>query len=257
MKSGSVLAAVWLLAAASPAVAGAWAQPDGRGQVIVKFEHMRADEGFDPQGIIAALPAPRRDAALSLFAEYGLTDRLTLQLKADAQSGRDAFVDYSGRGPVEIGVTWQAWRDDRTAVSLYAGHADNGDARNAGYAAPGVGLRDWEARMSVGRTLRPGMGRWRPDRTFVEAQAARRFRDGLPDESRVDLTAGAHFGRGWMALTQVYAGAADGGARWAAGEASVVYTRGVWSVQAGWRRTLSGRETPIARGPVVAVWRRF
>ncbi|MBA3049587.1 MAG: hypothetical protein FP822_08495, partial [Brevundimonas sp.] len=74
-----------------------------------------------------------------MFLEYGLTDRLTVQFKGDWQSGEDAFVEYEGRGPLEIGVTWQAWRDDRTAVSLYAGYADGGEGRNAGYAAPGVG----------------------------------------------------------------------------------------------------------------------
>ncbi len=246
-----------LLAPVSSAWAGAWAQPKGQGQVIIKFEDMRARQGFDREGVVLDLPAPRRDAALAMFAEYGLTERLTLQLKADAQRGRDAFVDYRGRGPVEIGLTWQAWRDDRAAVSLYAGYADNGDARNSGYAAPGVGERDWEARLSMGRSLRPLAGRWAPDRSFVEIQAARRGRQGLPDETRLDLTAGAHFGQGWLALGQVYAGAADGGARWGSGEASLAYTRGGWSVQAGWRRTLIGRESAIAEGPVMAIWRRF
>lgn len=249
--------AVACLAPVPPAWAGAWTQPRGQGQAIVKYEAMRAGRGFDGDGAVRDLPAPRRDASLALFAEYGLTERLMLQLKVDGQRGSDAFVDYQGRGPVEIGLTWQAWRDDRTAVSLYAGHADNGDARNAGYAAPGVGERDWEGRVSVGRSLRPMAGRWAPDRSFVEVQAARRGRQGLPDETRLDLTAGAHFGQGWMALAQAYAGAADGGARWASGEVSIVRTRGAWSAQAGWRRTLFGRETAIAEGPVVAIWRRF
>ena len=61
----------------------------------------------------AGLPAERRDTTVSVFAEYGLTDRLTLQLKGDLQRGEDAFVDYEGRGPIEIGVTWQVWRDER------------------------------------------------------------------------------------------------------------------------------------------------
>lgn len=43
---------------------------------------------------------------------------MTVQFKGDWQSGEDAFIDYEGRGPLEIGVTWQAWRDDRAAVSL-------------------------------------------------------------------------------------------------------------------------------------------
>ena len=160
------------------------------------------------------MPAVRRDARLGLFAEYGVTDRLTLQLKADWQKGEDAFVEYEGRGPIEIGATWQLFRDDRNAVSLYGGYGRAGEGRNADYAPPGVGEHDWEARLSAGRSLGP---RWGMDRSFVEIQAARRLRDGLPDETRVDATAGARFGGGWMALGQALAGrrtAAPAGCRW-------------------------------------------
>ncbi len=246
-----------LLATAAPAVAGPWTQPKGQGQVIVKYEEMRADRGFDPDGALADLPAERRDTVVSLFAEYGVTDRLTLQFKGDWQSGEDAFADYDGRGPAEIGVTWQAWRDERTAVSLYVGWADGGEGRNAGYAAPGVGDSDWEVRASVGRSF-AGTGRWGSGGSFVDLQAARRMREGLSDETRVDATVGAHLGDHWMVLAQAFGGQADdGGPRWLSLEASVVRDFGAWSLQAGWRQAVSGRETPAAGGPVIALWRRF
>ena len=61
-----------------------------------------------------------------------------------------------------------------------------------------------------------------------------------------------------MVLGQAFAGQADeGGARWLSLETSVVRRFGGWSVQAGWRETVAGRETPAASGPVVAIWRRF
>lgn len=245
------------LAMAGPVSAGAWVQPRDGGQVIVKFEDMRASQGYDLDGRLRDLPAPRRDSALGVFAEYGLTDRLTLQLKADAQDGRDAFFDYRGRGPVEIGATWQVWRDDAAAFSLYGGYADAGDARNAGHANPGEGQRDWELRASVGRSVDTAGPRWAPDRAFVEVQAARRVRDGLPDETRMDLTLGAHFGRRWLALAQAYGGRADHGARWVSVEGSIVRAQGAWSLQAGWRRAVHGREAPMAQGLVFALWRRF
>lgn len=248
---------VGAVAQAGSAQAGAWVQPEGRGQAIVKFEDMRASNGLDPTGATAPLPEERRDASLGLFAEYGLTDVLTMQLKADWQDGQDAFVDYEGRGPVELGLTWQAYRDDANAVSLYAGYASGGEGRNAGYASPGAGKHDWEVRGSVGRSMAgPSDGLW-PDHMFVEVQAARRLRDGLPDETRLDATVGGRFGNGWMALGQAYGGAADAGARWLSVEASLVRDFGDWSIQAGWRQTVAGRETPLARGPVLAIWRRF
>ncbi|MBU4136350.1 MAG: hypothetical protein KJ690_08040, partial [Alphaproteobacteria bacterium] len=181
----------------------------------------------------------------------------TVQFKGDWQSGEDAFVEYEGRGPLEIGVTWQAWRDDRTAVSLYAGYADGGEGRNAGYAAPGVGDSDWEVRTSVGRSF-GGAGRWGPSGSFVDIQAARRMREGLPDETRIDATAGAHLGDDWMVLAQAFGGQTDdGGPRWLSVETSIVRDMGDWSLQAGWRHTVAGRETPEGGGPVIALWRRF
>jgi len=242
---------------AGPAVAGPWTQPKGEGQWIVKYEDMRADRGFGPDGALADLPGERRDTVLGLFAEYGLTDRLTVQFKGDWQSGEDAFVDYQGRGPVEIGVTWQVWRDARSAASLYAGYADGGEGRNAGYAPPGVGDSDWEVRASVGRSF-GGAGRWGPGDSFIDLQAARRMRQGLPDETRIDATAGAHLSEDWMVLAQAFGGQADdGGPRWLSVEASIVRDLGDWSVQAGWRQAVAGRETPESGGPVVALWRRF
>ena len=116
-------------------------------------------------------------------------------------------------------------------------------------------------RVSAGRSLGgPGGGLtagWGPDRSFVEVQAARRMRDGLPDETRIDATAGARIGEDWMMLGQAFGGAADGGARWLSVEASVVRDFGAWSVQAGWRQTVAGQEIPISRGPVLSIWRRF
>lgn len=256
--AGGLLAALLALAFAAPASASAWVQKKGRGQVILKFEDMRADRGFDPSGALMGLLAQRRDSAMGVFAEYGLTDTLTLQVKGDWQSGEDAFVDYDGRGPVEVGVTWQAWRDDRTAVSLYAGYADDGEGRNAGYAAPGVGDRDYEVRASIGRSFGGTDGRLSTTGSFVELQTARRMRQGLADETRMDFTAGAHFGGDWMVLGQAYGGVADsGGPRWLSVEASVVRDFGPWSVQAGWRQAVAGRETPQSAGPVIALWRRF
>lgn len=255
--AGGLLAAMALGAVAGPAVAGPWTQPRGQGQWIVKYEDLRADRGFDPDGALADLPGERRDTVAGVFAEYGVTDRLTVQFKGDWQSGQDAFVDYDGRGPLEIGVTWQVWRDERAAASLYAGYADGGEGRNAGYAAPGVGDSDWEVRASFGRSF-GGSDRWGPSGSFIDLQAARRMREGLPDETRIDATAGAHLTEDWMVLAQAFAGQADDdGPRWLSVEASVVRDFGDWSIQAGWRKAVAGREIPESGGPVIALWRRF
>lgn len=244
--------------AATPAVAGSWNLPKGQGQAIVKYEDMRADEVFGPGGGRLPLSVERVDRAASLFVEYGLTERFTVQFKGEWQDGEDAFVDYEGRGPVELGVRWQAFRDDQTAVAVYAGYADGGEGRNAGYAPPGRGDGDWEARLLAGRSLDGAGLAWAPQRSFIEVQIARRWRDGLPDEVRADFTAGAQLDENWMLLGQAYGGVTDDkGARWLSLEASAVRRLGDWSLQAGWRQAAAGRDTPISGGPIIAIWRRF
>lgn len=218
--------------------------------MILKAERMRAAEGFDPSGARLPLLETQHDDVLGLFVEYGLTDRLTVQLKGERQDGRDAFFDYQGWGPSELGVRVNVWRDDWSSLSVYVGHGWTGVGRNAFYAPPGAGDGDWEFRILAGRSF-TNRG------TFVEAQAARRVRVGLPDESRLDLTVGADLAPGWTLMTQVFAGASDQGARWAHFESSVVRTSGMWAVQAGWRETVWGREISASGGPVLAVWRRF
>lgn len=258
-----VVAVAWSLSAGF-AAAGAWNQPKGKGQVILKAEVIKADEAFDATGQRIPLAVERTDNTFGVFAEYGITDRLTLQLKGDWQDGEDQFVDYEGRGPIEAALVWQLWRNDRAAVSVQAGYAFSGNGRNAGYLAPDQGSGDAEVRISGGwsfgdRPVRKGwIGRLYPQRSFVELQVARRFRGGLEDETRADLTFGRHLGRHWMVLNQTYAGQTDGRvARWVNSETSLVRRLGPWSLQAGWRATAAGRETPAASGPVLALWRSF
>jgi hypothetical protein len=247
------VAALVLAAAPGAAMAQAWVARPGTGQAILKLESMRADDGFDPAGDRVVLPAARRDDVAGLFVEYGVADRFAVLFKGEWQRGEDAFVDYDGRGPLELGVRWQAWRDDRGAASLQVSYADGGEGRNAGYAPPGQGDSDWEVRGAVGRNFSV---EGRP--VFVDLQAARRMRDGLPDEVRADATFGVRTGRDWTVLAQVFGGVTDDdGARWLNVETSLVRDLGDWSLQLGWRSAVAGRETPAASGPVFAIWRRF
>lgn len=234
--------------------AGAWPMKDGEGLAILKYENQKADTGFDPDGVEVAMD-PRRDRTLSLHTEYGLTDRLTLQVKAALTEGHDSFVDYRGRGPVELGLRYALLRTDRSVASLYLGAAKDGVGRNAGYAAPGQGDTDLEARFLVGTSRQ-----WRGASVFGEVQVARLKRSGLADETRADVTLGVRPRPRWLVLAQAYAGRAESSpvrSRWSKSEISVVRDLGAWSLQAGWRQAVAGREAPADRGPVLAVWRRF
>lgn len=245
-----------LLAAAVPGVAaaGAWPTPKGRTQAILKYERAEADRAFHVDGSVVPL-FPRTDEQLSLFVEHGLSERWTLQAEAQGTRGEDLFTRYGGRGPVALGVRWTALRTARDVVSLYVGGVAAGEGRNAGYAPPDQGEGDLELRVLAGRS-----GTWRGRAVFVEGQLARFERSGLPDEVRADTTLGVDLSRDWLVLAQSYAGKADGGDDspiWVKGELSLVRRFGDWRVQAGYRRSLAGRNSPLEHGPVVALWRTF
>nr|WP_168074167.1 hypothetical protein [Caulobacter sp. SSI4214] len=226
----------------------------GRAQVIAKYERTTADQGYDPDAVLVDIDG-REDESFSVLVERGLTSRLTLQAKAGVTRGHDRWVSYSGRGPVELGVRWTAWRGERSVVALYVGAAEAGAGRNAGYAAPGQGSLDLEARALVGRSAV-----WRRREVFVDLQVARLKRQGLADETRFDATLGLRPARRWLLLAQTYAGRADRGsidARWVKTELSVVRSFGDWSAQAGWRDTTMGRETARDQGVTLGLWRRF
>lgn len=254
-----LLAVLLSLLFATAVSAGAWPVPAGVTQVIVKYETMSSDEVFDAYGL--RLASERRiDRELSVFVERGLTKRLTFQGKAAWQSGEDGLLTYDGRGPVEAGLRYAVVDRPKWKVAVYGGVAAAGQGRNAGYAEPGDGDGDVELRLLVGRDGRL------PKRLggvpyFSEFQIATLRRAGLPDEVRFDSTSGLRFGAGgkWLLLYQTYSGRTEKrAAEWVNGEVSLArdFGRG-WTVQAGWRESFEGRNTPRASGPVLAVWRRL
>ena len=251
-----ILAGVTIGAAlpATNAHAGTWPVAPGETLVIAKYEGSSASETFDQDGGRTAVQA-RRDDAFSLNVERGLTRRLTFQGRAGWTRGEDGFADYAGRGPVELGLRYVVLGDDRSVVSLYAGASLTGEGRNAGYAAPGAGTADLEARVLVGRSMTFAA---RP--AFAEVQLARLDRSGLPDETHLDLTLGIEPSSRWLLMAQAYAGQADGVAstpRWLKLELSAVRRFGDWRLQAGWRQSVAGQDSPVEGGPVLAVWRSF
>ena len=234
--------------------AGAWPIPDGKTQAIAKYERQAADEGFTPEGQLVAIDH-REEENLSLFVEHGLTSRLTLQAKAGVTRGHDRFVRYEGRGPLELGLRYAVFASDRTVAVVYVGATQAGAGRNAGYAAPGRGEADLEARLLLGRS---GVVRGRE--AFVDVQVAHLSRSGLSDETRLDATLGVRPARNWLLLAQAYGGEAQSrpvSSRWLKTELSVARSFQRWSVQAGWRQTVAGRETARDQGLIVAVWRGF
>lgn len=231
--------------------AGAWPAPLDETLAILKYERAAADEEFDNRGERFDRPE-RVDETVSLHLEHGLTRTITLQGKLAWTQGEDQGVSYSGRGQTELGVRYLAIRRQRSVVSLYLGAVLAGEGRNAGYAEPGAGSTDVEARVLAGHAFelldRP---------VFVEVQVARFARAELPDETRLDFTLGVEPRPNWLVLAQTYEGWAASGAEWAKLEISAVRKFGSWRGQAGWRFAVAGKSGPVEAGPVLAIWRVF
>jgi hypothetical protein len=226
----------------------------GESQVIVKYERQSADRGFGPDGDLVVIDH-RQDETVSIFVERGLTERLTLQAKAGLTRGHDRFVRYDGRGPVELGLRYAVFKGERTMAAVYVGATEAGAGRNAGYASPGKGGADAEVRILLGRSVAV-----RRAELFADLQLARLRRPDLADENRLDATLGLRPNQSWLFMTQIYAGETVSRpvrSGWIKTETSVVRSFGAWSLQAGWRQTLTGREVAKDAGAIVGFWREF
>lgn len=251
-----LVVAVLVCGSALPAMAGAWNQPKGSGQVIVKYEPVWSIQRFDQDGDRVSLEEERLDQVVSVWAEYGVSDKVTLLLKTDWQDADDGFHSYRGQGPTEFGARWLAWSGERTVVSVQASYITDSEGRNEAWGSHGEGREEADLRVLVGGnfgTTRPG---------FYELQLARHWKDGLSEETRLEGTAGVHFKERYTSIIQFYSGKADlpseqGGARWTTIETGVIRHQGAWSGQVGWRATVAGRNVPAGDGPIVALWRRF
>ena len=223
----------------------------GRTQAILKYESEAADEAFDENGVVTPI-RKESEEAVSLFLERGLTKRITLQGKLGWTRGQGLFDEFQGRGPLELGARYVLFRNPRTVISVYAGGQIAGESLDAPGRAgkPGV-----EVRLLAGRSGEL----WR-HHLFAEVQLARLTVAGWPDETRVETTIGFEPRRRWLVLAQTYAGRQDAAPvapLWVKSEWSVLHDVGRWRLQAGWRASQLGIETPVSRGPVLALWRTF
>ena len=258
MKTGALCLGAPVLFS-GPAIAGAWPQPKGEGQMITTYLYDRGDAAYGEGGERVDEGWFYKDE-VSVYAEYGLNDRITLIGRAAwqqvARRDGDVLDAAEGLAASELGVRAALWRGDHVIVSGQLTAFLPGQGENVSNRPLGSGERAWEGRLLAGRSL--------GERGFLEAQAGWRLREGADlDEARIDLTAGWRAGR-WALMAQSFS---------------------VWSVEAGrigspdfhqhklqlsiGRRVgetefhLGGYVTPAGRNAIeqravfLQVWRRF
>jgi protein XagA len=252
------------LSAAGPACAGAWLQPEGRGQIIFSPSAMVAAQRFDRRGRVARTDRfVKQDTQTTV--EYGAQRGLTLMLGLGTRTEayplpgavqRVMTSSFSG------GARLRLWEEGGAVVSAQV-RASTGFERSLPGLERRFGARhEADIRLLAGYSFEIG---GLP--AFVEAQAGYRWRSGARgDEAVADLAVGLRPTPRLQVIAQLFAVAAlqgDGyGAairpRHAKAQISAVFDlTETWSVQAGAFASVAGREALREQGALIAIWRRF
>ena len=190
---------------ASPAEAGAWTRPAGKGLIISSASHHQFDlqaEGFGYSKFES-----------SVYLEYGLTDRFTLQGRL-AQETRfhQSRVTLNKGGSVshalgesELGI--------RSRLAMTRGWTVSAQTSLVRFSLTPNPLLEREAQWgSDGRLL---IGRALGERVFADLQFGHRgLWSGGQGETRLDLTLGLRPAEDWLFLAQSYS--AWGQTEWSA-----------------------------------------
>lgn len=117
MRLRRFIPALFLLVSA-PAHAGAWTQPRDEGLFIAQATYFRSAHFFDQDGNKTPQPAFRK-LELQPYAEYGLTDWLTLGGSAYLHGVNQSGRDNAGLGDPELFARFRLQRfDDGSVLSI-------------------------------------------------------------------------------------------------------------------------------------------
>jgi hypothetical protein len=245
--------------------AGAFLQPQGRGQVIITGRFERSDRYFDNLGRLRPVRDYRK-FELQAWSEYGLNDAVTLIFAPSFSDMRTSVPptpvhrEMSVRNiyaRVEAGARFRLFRSEDSAASIQVTAGLGGKVGGGA----SFGLRQERNELDI-RLLHGRNFEIANRRGFVDLQGGYRLRSGAADEWRVDITAGLHLRECWMLLQSFNLLAGRYGTfqakRNSKLQASLVYRIDRnWSVQAGVFTTIAARNARRDSGMIAAAWRSF
>lgn len=247
---------------AGPAMAGAWNQEQGAGQVIVTGLYSHSAKGFSADAKVADIDDYEKYEAY-LLLEYGLTDDVTLILNPSLthQGSEGRNDDISGLGYTEAGARYRIRQGSTSVFSLQGTARIAGETQSGTLAQLYQVKREFDARALMGQSFTVAA---RP--AFVDVQGGYRFRSGgPPNEYRADVTLGYRPTNDLLLLAQSFNVFSDGSG--SAGLNSYryhnTYLSGVYqigrkvSLQLGGMMTLAGKNALRERGLVTGLWYRF
>lgn len=194
-----------LCAAASSALAGAWTQERGKGQVIVTNNLYYSGAFFDNRGKRQPM-APYRKEELSPYFEYGLRDGLTigtslsfLYLYQAGANGAPPAANW-GMGDSEFFARAQLWKKDGFALAIQPllklpSPADGDTQPRLGGRSADVGLG-----LSGGYSFKA-----RGLEHYVNIDTGMRHRFGDPkDQLTFNVTLGISLAKSWVLMPQLF-----------------------------------------------------
>lgn len=239
--------------------AGAWPQPKGETEVIVAIEPGTASQAFDPVGKRSVDLPKWTTTDVSVFADHGLSERLTVTAKMNFKDYRTDMTRFSGLTSVEVGARWTFLKRDKLVMAIGGAVEGLGKGRRSDFDISQRPGTDYSMRAYLGKSFTFG----RTD-AFVDIQAARYWREVEANQWRLDTTLGVKPSPRWMFLAQSFAGQTDkqswGQAKWTHVQLSAVRHFGPkldTSLQVGVRQTVAGRNVPAVTAVTVSLWKRF
>lgn len=176
------------LALALPAVAEGGAWPRERGEIFLSFGQQASTGATTLLGAVTDIRSWS-----SVYAEYGLTGRLTVGLDAGLGQGRDERVEAA-----LVFARWPVWSpgDHRVALGLGLGTvAETGESRQTRLR---LGLA-WGRGIAAGGRVRGG--------GWLGMESSAELREPAGEVAfKADFTAGWKPNERWMAIAQVQTG---------------------------------------------------
>ncbi|BDA82697.1 hypothetical protein Sa4125_02390 [Aureimonas sp. SA4125] len=260
---GVSLVLAMLVAAMLPAkaVAGAWTLPEGFGQVIVSGYWGEAMEAYGSDGEAEAIPLFQK-AEINLYAEYGVTDRLTAILRSEAKtyaSEEAPSLDAARFGLTGGGARLLVWEGESVVLSAeIVGRVATPFDRRARAEERGGEV---DLRLMAGQNFQ--IGSWS---AYADIQGAYRIGiEGRADAFVMDLSLGVRPQPRLLLLAQSFNALALSreGAPVAEPTEHKLQLSAVYdisprlSLQAGGVATVAGRDALRETALLTAVWLRF
>ena|ERR1700733_12325695 len=261
----TVLAVFLPVLAPAAAYAGAWAQPQGQGQVINTFSYYEVNvQGFNALGRPSG-QGEYTQLEYSPYVEYGLTNRWTVGLQPRFQYVTQSGLPGTGRtlGLVQMNLLarYQVYRDDLNALSIQGQVGIPGAATGISpeLAQPNA---EYEGRVLYGRNFSLPHG-WP---AFLDVEAGYRLEtDGNANQVRGDGTLGFVPSSRWTILAQSFntisvSQALPGDFNYNLNRVEISAVYGLTkkaSIQFGAWRDVAGKNISLGTAGIVALWYQF